>query len=423
MTITSVLAAQAVTLVLMQPGSQAALVVAGDVELRQDVTEVREFVGTVMPVKRTVIGSAVDGRVERFLVNDGDWVPQGEPVAELLKTTIGLEVAAAKAEMELRQHELTELENGSRPEEIAQAEAAKGRAAALATYAEARMERIRALFERGTSTSQEEMEEAVSMATAAQQTLAEAAATYRLVLEGPRPERLLQARAQWDLAQAHYERLQDMYHKFTVRAPFDGFVIAENTEVGEWVSRGDPVVEMIAIDSVEIQVAVPEAYIDVQRPGQPVSVRLEALPGQSMTATITRIIPQADLRSRTFPLKILLENTPQADTSPPQYRLKAGMLARVSLAVSEPRSALMVSKDALVLEEGRSTLVFVIRTDPKSGASSAVAVPVRLGIEQGAEIEVIGDLRDGERVVIVGNERLSRRPPFTPVNVQQPTKK
>ena len=448
-------AAHFVILTITQPGPQASLVVVRSAELRQDVTERSEFVGTVVPLQRTVIGSAVDGRVEQFLANDGDWVPQGQPLAELLKTTVGLEVAAAKAEMDLRGHELAELENGSRPEEIAQANAARGRARALATYADARLQRLKSLYERGTSTSQEEMEEAVSLSTAAQQTLAEAESAYQLTVEGPRPEKILQAKAQLELARANHERLQDIYKKYTVRAPFDGYVTAELTEVGEWLSRGDPVVEMIAIGWVEITVGVPEEFIDVQRPGRSVEIRLDALPGQPFPAEISRVIPQADLRSRTFPVKILLENqeqsrepgreasvqprlgTPPADlvsaasnldgsdprssaVAPPPigYSVKAGMLARVTLAVSEPKTALMVPKDALVLEEGRATLVFVVRKDRESGAEVAVPVVVQLGIKQDADIEVIGDLRNGEPVVVVGNERLSRRPPFSLVTVQ-----
>jgi multidrug efflux pump subunit AcrA (membrane-fusion protein) len=445
-----------VMLTVAQPGPQASLVVVQPAELRQDVTERREFVGTVVPLQRTVIGSAVDGRVEQFLVNDGDWVPQGQPLAELLKTTVGLEVAAAKAVMDLRGHELAELENGTRPEEIAQANAARGRARALATYADARLQRLKSLYERGTSTSQEELEEAVSLSTAAQQTLAEAESAYQLAIEGPRPERILQAQAQLELARADYERLQDMYKKYTVRAPFDGYVTSELTEVGEWLNRGNPVVEMIAISSVEITVGVPEEFIDVQRPGRRVEIRLDALPGRVFPAEISRVIPQADLKSRTFPVKILLENEEQSrepgrqvnvppqlgtrpaavvsgasnlDDSVPRspavaappigYSVKAGMLARVAMAVSEPKTALMVSKDALVLEEGRATLVFVVRKDPASGAEVAAPVAVQLGIKQDAEIEVIGDLRDGEPVVVVGNERLSRRPPFSLVNVQR----
>ncbi|MCL4201985.1 MAG: efflux RND transporter periplasmic adaptor subunit [Pirellulaceae bacterium] len=453
-------AAHFVVLTIAQPGPQASLVVVRPAELRQDVTESREFVGTVVPLQRTVIGSAVDGRVEEFLVNDGDWVPQGQPLAELLKTTIGLEVAAAKAEMELRSHELTELENGSRPEEIAQADAARGRARALATYADARLERTKTLYERGASTSQEELEEAISLATAARQTLAEAESTYQLVLEGPRPEKILQAKSQLELARANHERLQDMYKKYTVRAPFDGYVTSELTEVGEWLNRGNPVVEMIAISSVEITVGVPEEFIDVQRPGRAAEIRLDALPGRVFPAKISRVIPQADVKSRTFPVKILLQNQEQsrepghdatastqlgtpstadrggesdlaaaaprspAVAAPPiGYSVKAGMLARVTLAVSAPKSALMVPKDALVLEEGRATLVFVVRKDPASGAAVAVPVVVQLGIKQDADVEVIGDLRDGEPVVVVGNERLSRRPPFSLVDVQRVAEK
>ncbi|MCH5375265.1 MAG: efflux RND transporter periplasmic adaptor subunit, partial [Planctomycetes bacterium] len=363
-------------------------------------------------------------------------------------------VAAAKAELDLRESELTELETGSRPEEIMQAEAARDRARALAEYADARLARVKSLHDRGGSTSLEELEQAVSTATAARQTLAEAEANYKLVLEGPRQEKKLQAKARLDLARADFERLQDMEKKYTIRAPFDGYITTENTEVGEWLSRGDPVVEMIAIKTVEITVSVPEQYIGVQRPGRPAEVRLDALPDEMLPATVSRVIPQADLRSRSFPVKILLanrsidptrslfpegapaasaarsqgtgaipassgeSNARAAGAAPADYMVKAGMLARVTLDVSEPKEALMVPKDALVLEEGRAPLVYVVRKDPSSGSQVAMPVAVQLGIDQGADIEVTGDLRDGEPVVTVGNERLSKRPPFSIVTVQ-----
>jgi multidrug efflux pump subunit AcrA (membrane-fusion protein) len=114
------------------------------------------------------------------------------------------------------------------------------------------------------------------------------------------------------------------------------------------------------------------------------------------------------------------EAAPEETRAPPAgYLVKAGMLARVTLRVSKPKDALMVPKDALVLEEGRSPLVFVVRQDPASGSKVAVPVVVRLGIDQDSDAEVIGDLRDGEPVVTVGNERLSKRPPFSPVIVQE----
>ncbi len=455
MTIISLCAVKLAILTLLQPGPQTSLVETAAADLREDVFETQEFVGTVLPWKRTVVGSAVDGRVEEFKFDDGDWVAEGWPLAELLKTTIGLEVAAAKAEQDLREQELAELENGSRPEEIAQAAAGYERARAVATYADARLERVKSLHERGGSTSLEELQEAVSAAAAARETLAEAKATYDLVYEGPRKEKKLQAQARLDLAKANLERLEDMYNKYTVRAPFDGYITAENTEVGAWLSRGDPVVEMIAIDKVEITVSVPEEFITFQNLGAKVEVRFDALPGKKLTAEMARIIPQADLRSRSFPVKILLKNevieapppvvtepsaapsegrAAEPDSAPPSehdtapeptrtppagYLVKAGMLARVTLRVSEVEDALMVPKDAVVLQEGRRPMVFVVRKDPATGSHIAQPVEVDLGIELDSDIEVIGDLRNGEKVVTEGNERLSKRPPYSAVMVKK----
>src|SRR5262245_22592563 len=62
-----------------------------------DVPEHRTFVGTVWPVRRSLIGSAAPGRVEEFLVNEGDEVKAGQPIAHLRRGIIQAELNAAKA--------------------------------------------------------------------------------------------------------------------------------------------------------------------------------------------------------------------------------------------------------------------------------------------------------------------------------------
>lgn len=96
------------------------LIVEREVEITQAT------LGSIIPTRRAIIGSAVDGRVEKFDVRVGDRVEENQPLASLLIATISLELAAAKAELELRQQELVELQNGSRPDEIAQAAARLG---------------------------------------------------------------------------------------------------------------------------------------------------------------------------------------------------------------------------------------------------------------------------------------------------------
>ncbi len=91
--------------------------------VEENVIATQTFVGTVMPVRTATIGSAVDGRVIEFAVEEGDRVEANQPVAQLLTETIQLEIAAAEAELDDRRQQLAELENGLRPEEVEQARA------------------------------------------------------------------------------------------------------------------------------------------------------------------------------------------------------------------------------------------------------------------------------------------------------------
>jgi len=399
-----------------QPGggfNAATPVVVARVEQRA-VSAGRTFVGTVLPSRRSTVGSAVDERVIKLHVNDGDWVREGDLLAQLRTITVELELAAAKAELKLREHELTELKNGSRPEEIAQAKALRARAEALYQYAKSRLGRTEALYAKGNITSKEEVEEVRSAAAAAEQSLLEATAAYELATEGPRQEKILQAEARVEIQKAEVARLEDHLEKFTIRAPYDSYVIAEHTEVGQWISKSDPVVEVAAMDPVEITAAVPETYIASLRTGTSATVMLDAVAGKAYPAKVTRIVPQADVRSRSFPVKIELSN-PRIDGG---HELKAGMLAKVTLAVGDPQPALLVPKDALVLG-GRTPLVYVVENGPKKQAT-ARAVPVQLGVADGGDIQVTGDLEAGQEIVVRGNERL--RPGTQVMVVQNPEK-
>ena len=221
--------------------------------MQREVAEGKTFVGTVLPSRRSVIGSAVEGRVLDLVVDDGDWVETGATLAELRTVTIKLELDAAKAELELRKHALEELKY-SLPVEREQAQAALARTQALREYAKSRLVRAEALFAKGVATSLEELEQIRSAATAAEQSAVEATATYQLMLR-PRDEKILQAEAQVGKQEAEVARLEDQLEKYTVRAPFDGYVTAKHTEDGAWIKQGEPVVELVSVDPMEVSVS------------------------------------------------------------------------------------------------------------------------------------------------------------------------
>ena len=128
-----------------------------------------------------------------------------------------------------------------------------------------------------------------------------------------------------------------------------------------------------------------------------------AAPEKPIAARIVRIVPRADVRTRTFPVVAGLANPVQGKG----HLLKSGMLARVRLTIGRPEPALLVSKDALVLG-GQTLAVFVFRPDAKDPTLGTVErVPVETGVADDGLIQVIGDsLTIGLSVVIEGNERL-----------------
>src|SRR5688572_4945258 len=94
------------------------------------IAEPRTFVGTVKPIRRSLIGSAAAGRIEHYLVNEGDAVKAGQPIAQLRRGLIQAELDAAKGQLVVREAELGWMEKSHR-EEIEQAQAKYSYAQAL----------------------------------------------------------------------------------------------------------------------------------------------------------------------------------------------------------------------------------------------------------------------------------------------------
>ncbi len=377
----------------------ASVVVARVVQ--REVSTAKRVVGTVMPIHRSVIGSAVDGRVVEFLVNQGDAVKGGQALARLRTETLEIELAASRAEQELYQQELLEKLNGSRPEEISAAKARMLAAQAVVDNANARLERTQRLFETN-ATSAAELDDARERALAARQAYLAAAANSQLTELGPRTEQIAQAKSRVALQQERVRLIEDRIKRFTIIAPFDGFVAEEHTEVGEWIQQGDPVVEVVALDEVEVQVNVPAEHAVRLRRGRAVRIEFPELPGDIFTGVVDQVVPTADLTTRTFPINIRLKNRMQ-DHRP---LLMAGLLARAHLPTGPVSRLPLVPKDALVLNGLRRSVLVVELADATGTRGTVRLVPVRLGVAEGTLIQVEADIEDGDLVVVLGNERL-----------------
>ena len=165
---------------------KVAVVVEREVEVR------RTFVGTVMPIRTSTVGSSVEGRVVELAVDEGDAVAAGDVLARLRTNQIKIQLAAAEAELQLHKQSLDELEK-SLPEEIRQAEARARAAKALTKFTELQLKHARMLFQRKT-VSEDDVQEKESVATAAEQKYLENRAALRLATRAA-PARIAQAKA------------------------------------------------------------------------------------------------------------------------------------------------------------------------------------------------------------------------------------
>jgi RND family efflux transporter MFP subunit len=193
------------------------------------------------------------------------------------------------------------------------------------------------------------------------------------------------------------QRLEDM----TVKAPFAGVVVAKRTEVGQWLMRGDPIVEIVAMDRMVVRLDVPERYIDQLRDTKrPVQVRVPAL-GTTFEAAVTSIVPDADRMSRLFPVRAEMDN--------PEHRLRPGLsvVGLVPTGTTEP--TLTISKDAVRRDDAGEFVFFV-----EGGVAAVARVETLFAV--GDRLAVRSSrLTDGAQVVVRGNERLQ---PGMPVAVE-----
>lgn len=403
----------------------------------------RTFVGTVTPIRQAIIGNAVEGRVQEIFVDQGDAIhptadgetatgeaiDSGVPLIQLRTATIDIELDAARSELDLRLAMQQELQE-SLPADLELAQAALGAAQARFQFARAQLDRGQELARNGTALSLSELDQLKSAYDTAEQDQ-KAAEVGVKKLERVQQARLAQVAAQVNNQREAIRLLEDRRSKYTVRAPFEGVVSRRTAEIGQWLTVGADVAEVVQMNPIDVVIMVPQGMVadfqySMRDPGaetinagettttqdQPRSlsaqIRVDNQP-QTMTGQIQALVPTADLMSRSFPVKIRLDN-PRTALG---YRLNPGMLVKVQVTVGEVQPSLMVHKDALVLN---NTGKFLMVIDRSVEPNIAKSVPVEVGTAVADFVAVTGDLQADDWVVIEGNERLRGGNPVKVIN-------
>lgn len=369
-----------------------------------------EYPGTVQAWSTSQLAAEVDGRVEKLLFQEGQYVRRGTPLVKLRITPLIFRRDLAKAQKKLVEARLEELTTGTRPETIAAAQSTVGQANAKVRLADNELKRITKLYKDGVL-SLDAFDKADAQAQAAQAALEEKQSVRNELVAGPRAEKIKQEEANLKAAEARILMIQDNINRATIFAPFHGYIIKKETEVGQWLEQGDAALTMIAASPLKIEIHVPQFQFSRIEIGASATVYLEAYESggqQTFKGKVIEKIRSGDPVSRTFPVRIKVTKT--------DSQLAPGMLVRVELKPGKKkRKTLFVPKDAIV-RTPKETAVWVVR-ESRDKSMKAHKVVVRTGRLEKSLIAVHfkgNKIKPGDWVVVQGNERLK---PNSSVNI------
>ncbi len=326
----------------------------------ETLTQYREVTGRLLPHRRAVLAAEEAGKVVSLALEEGDKVMAGAVIAEIDDSVQMFVVAREEAQVRSRAGELAERE-------------------ADLEFARRELERIELASSRGSASPQEVDDRRTGVKQ--------------------REARVAQSEGDLAMAEAQLAEAKRRLARMKIRAPFTGVVVRKATEEGEWVSVGDPVVEVIRLDLLDARLDVPENLVGMLTAGEShVRIFVRAV-GLELEAPVTRVVPDADLLSRLFPVRVDLPNE--------SGRIMPGMTITGLVPTTQRAETLTIHKDGLLRDDAGEYVYF------DAGGTAAVARVRRLfAVGDRVAVEP-GRLQPGAAIVVQGNERMFPGQPLT----------
>ena len=339
--------------------------------------------GNIQPVTEAPLLARADGYVKQRLVDIGDHVRAGQPLAEIEGPEIADQINQAKAVA-------VQAQAG-----IDQAQANYQQGKTDMELAKLTAERTGKLAAKGAVSRQDDDQAQAQYQSklAALQSLEKAIAVQR---------------ANLGAAQASVARLEKMQGYQVVRAPIDGVITLRNIDAGTLVTTGATLLFRIAqVNTLRTYVNVPQNYASSVRQGQEALLTVSNLPGRQFRGTVARTSGALDPSSRTLLVEVHLPNSGN--------ELLPGMYADVELTSVRAEPPLLVPSEALIVR-AEGTQVAVVREDHTIHLQKIVP-----GRDYGDRLEVVRGLDEGA-VVVANPGDLSEGAKVDPVPAAAPTK-
>jgi RND family efflux transporter MFP subunit len=308
------------------------------------IEAVLEISGTLTPRTRVPVKPRLPGALDAVLVEIGDAVTAGQPIARIDRREIDAQADAAAAA-------------------VAVAKAALESAEATLENAVLEADRAKVLFEGGALPRQRlDAAQTAHRAGLAQRELAAATLAQ---------------------AEASLRRAREVQRDTTITSPVTGFVVERNYDAGA-IPGDQPVVVVADMRQMKLEAGVSELEAGRLRVGMKAAIQAQAKPGQVFEGELAAIAPEVDERNRHFRIEVRVPNQ--------QRDLLSGMYATARIVTSSQSDAVLLPREAIGTRDGKR-VVLKLQND------TVTPVPVVEGLSDGARVQIVDGVAAGDTVV------------------------
>jgi HlyD family secretion protein len=410
---------------------ETATVERGDIEATVDAT------GSVEPEAQVTLSFRTGGTLETVAVAEGDEVREGEILAEVNASELGVavlqaqlaltsaeasqaklaggadadDIQAARANLASAEAALTKMREGPSEDEITIAKADLRRAEIALQEAQERYDQyawvggIGALpqsvaLQQATITYEQALAayniamqgSTASELRAAEAAVAQARGQLTALLDGASEEDLTMAQVAVEQAQAALELAQLQLEGAIITAPFDGVVALVGAEANEQVAPGSPMIVLIDPSGFHVEVSVDEIDVGQVELEQEARITLDAYPDEELGGRVEYISPVAseDLGTVSYRVRVCFD--------PATVPLRSGMTANITIVTDRREGVLLIPSRAISVD--RDAGVFYAERLVDDGEIERVEIEI--GIQDATYAEVLRGLEEGDQVVIGG---------------------
>ncbi|QXW27428.1 HlyD family efflux transporter periplasmic adaptor subunit [Acinetobacter johnsonii] len=288
-------------------------------------------------IRQVSLAFEQSGRIQQMNAQEGDHIQKGDVLAKLNTDALNIQLQQAEAQLKVQQQTVIEQDAGTRPEQLAQAEAQLASAKAQFDKAEKDLKRLQVLFHdtAGQAISKQELDYAQSNQATAAASVKEKTANLALLKNGARSEDREAAKAQFDASKANLDLIRYQIQQSVLTAPVNAVVRARLQEAGDMTTAQKPVYTLALTNPKWVRVYAIEKNLSAIQMGAAAQVIRDSQPNQPIDGKIGYISSVAEFTPKTVQtedIRTTLVYEVRVHVNDPQDALKMGQPVTVKIA-------------------------------------------------------------------------------------------